>query len=277
MGASQQASSQSGGEKRVRCFLSLSLSLSLTLIHLANNPASAPPQQNRAEDSLRPVTIKQLVECKEPYPNAELSIDGLPTSQVTLVGQVRTVNKQTINTTYRIDDGTGVIDVKNWIDPEKGESHPSFAVDTYVRIYGRLQSYNGKRTVSAHQMRAIQDFNEVNYHLLEATYVHLQLTKGAPGAGAGHGGGDSMDTGGDGMFVDGGDSGRAQLSSCSRNARTFYTFVSNAPGGDGQHLSQIATGTKMSARDIMAAAEELLNLGLIYTTEDDETWNVMDA
>lgn len=228
------------------------------------------------------MTIKQLVDCKEAYPGSDLAVDGVPTTQVTLVGQVRTVNPQTINLTYRIDDGTGMIDVKKWIDAEKGETTPRFPVDTYVRVYGRLQSYNGKRHVGAHHIRAIDDFNEVNYHLLEATYVHLTLTKA--NAGGQQQGGNGTDAGGDSMFLDGGygaggagDSAAQQgrLASLSRNSRTIYTFLANS-AGDAQHLNQVAAGTKLSARDIMTSTEELLGHGLIYTTEDDETWAILD-
>ena len=215
----------------------------------------------------------------------------MPTTQVTLVGQVRSVAPQAINVTYRIDDGTGVIDVKKWIDAEKADANPRFAPDTYVRVFGRLQSFNGKRYVGAHYIRAIEDFNEVNYHLLEATYVHLSLTKGAA---AGGGGGQQQQGGGDedSMFVDGGygaggggggggggagDSAaiQARLSPCSRNARTIFNFLANTPG-DGSHLNQVAAGTNLSVREIMAGTEELLGHGIIYTTEDDETWAILD-
>ena len=216
----------------------------------------------------------------------------MPTTQVTIVGQVRTVTPGTINLTYRIDDGTGVIDVKKWIDAEKGETTPRLAPDTYVRVFGRLQSFNSKRHVSAHYIRAIEDFNEVNYHMLEATYVHLTLTKGAAAVGGGggqqqqqqqqQGGGDSG--GGDEMFVDGGYGAgggasagvQQQLATCTRNARTMFNFLSNSPG-DSWNLNQVAAGTGLSARDIMAGAEELLGVGAIYTTEDDETWAVMEC
>ena len=240
------------------------------------------PLQNYADDTLRPVTIKQLVECKEPYPGAELAVDGIPTTQITLVGQVRSVNSQTVNHAYRIDDGTGTIDVKKWIDAGKDDTTPRFALDTYVRIYGRLNSFNGKRHVNAHYIRAIEDFNEVNYHFLEATYVHLSLTKGT--AAGGRQGGDGMDTsgGGDSMFVDGGygsansASAQERLAPCSRNARTIYNFLANS-SADGAHLNQVASGTGLQARDIMSATEELLGHGIIYTTEDDETWAILDT
>jgi replication factor A2 len=211
----------------------------------------------------------------------------MPTTQITIVGQVRAVNPQAINITYRVDDGTGVIDVKKWIDADKGETSPRFGLDTYVRVYGHLASFNGKRHVGAHYIRAIEDFNEVNYHLLEATYVHLCLTKGTSADGQQQHGAGGMDAGGDGMFVDGGYSAggvgdstagmQARLNPCSRNARTVFNFLANSAPGDGAHLNVVASGTGLSASDIMSATEELLGYGLIYTTEDDETWAILEC
>jgi replication factor A2 len=199
------------------------------------------------------------------------------------------VHPQTTNVTYKIDDGTAVTDVKKWVDAEKAEgSDPQFAPDTYVRVYGRITVFNGKKHVGAHFIRAIDDFNEVNYHLLEATYVHLSLTKGAAGQ---QGGNTAGNTGEDGMFVDnyGGDGGNtgvgggggggsnARVAACSLRARTMYTFLQNTPGAsEGINCNAIASGTNLSMRDVMAAADELLGQGLVYTTLDDETWAVLD-
>ena len=36
---------------------------------------------------------------------------------------VRTVAMQSTNVTYRLEDGTGMIDVKQWIDAEQGAAN----------------------------------------------------------------------------------------------------------------------------------------------------------
>lgn len=233
------------------------------------------------------MTIKQLHDLEEAYPGAEFSIDGHPITQVTLVGQVRAVNPQPTNITYQIDDGTGTIDVKKWVDADKAEdSNPQYQLDQYVRVWGRLKSFNQKRHVGAHFIRAVDDFNEVNYHALEATYVHLYYTKG-PLGGEGGGqqnnngsGGDGIAGAGDSMFVDsygGGSETNAKLGACGPGAKKMFTFLSNAPGGnEGVHLNLITSGTAMSTRDVLGAADELLSQGLVYTTVDDETWAILD-
>lgn len=230
------------------------------------------------------MTIKQLVDSEEAYPGGDLAVDGVALKQVTIVGQVRAVNPQSTNITYRLDDGTALIDVKKWIDADKPqEAEPAFQLDQHLRVWGRIKSFNGKRHVGAHFIRAVDDFNEVNYHLLEATYVHLCLTRGQPGdagqnVNAGNAGGD-----GDGMFVDsyggaagaGAGAGDSRLTGCSPNARKVFNLL--LPRGlEGLHLNMIASGTSMSVRDVLSASDELLNQGLIFTTVDDETWAVLD-
>lgn len=92
------------------------------------------------------------------------------------------------------------------------------------------------------------------------------------------------------MFVDdggygggaGGDAnqhagGAAKLGNVSAPARRLYDFMLNAPGGnEGVHLQELSKGSGMTAREVLAAADELLGQGVIYTTIDDETWAVLE-
>ncbi|KAK9776763.1 hypothetical protein AB5N19_10641 [Seiridium cardinale] len=238
------------------------------------------------EESLRPVTIKQIIDAEQAYPEAPFRIDSLDVSQVTFVGQVRNVSPQTTNITFRLDDGTGIIEVKQWIDADKvDDSKPSFELDQYVRVWGRLKSFNNKRHVGAHVIKPVADFNEVNYHLLEATYVHLFFTKGPPGDGAGAGAGANGNAGDDdSMFVDGGDGGGGngngndeKVRHLSQKAKRFYNWLHNADGGSqGIHIHSIASGAGLSVNDAAAAAEELIGPGVIYTTFDDDTYAILD-
>lgn len=241
-----------------------------------------PWTQGYADETLRPVTIKQLDDLEEAYPGADFIIDGHPITQVTIVGQVRAVNPQPTNITYKIDDGTGTIDVKKWVDADNADdSVPQYALDQYVRVWGRLKSFNQKRHIGAHFIRAIEDANEVNYHVLESTYVHLYYTKGPLGSSQQNGGNDQNGNAGtgDGMFVDSFNGGEtaAKLGACGPNARKMFQFLSNTPGGnEGVHLNLITSSTGLTTRDVLGAADELLSQGLVYTTVDDETWAILE-
>lgn len=210
-------------------------------------------------------------------------MDGAPITQITFVGQVRSINPQPTNLTIKVDDGTGQIDVKKWIDVDKqGDAEPGFEIDSHIRVWGRLKSFSNKRHVGAHVIRPVTDFNEVNYHLLEATYVHLYYTHGPQGDGAGAG----AAANGDSMFVDGGDGYGAgadggqlptKLSRCSANAKRVFNYLNDTPGGnDGMHLNNLTGALGLAVRDVLTAADELLGQGLIYTTVDDETWAILE-
>ncbi|ODA77685.1 hypothetical protein RJ55_06287 [Drechmeria coniospora] len=229
------------------------------------------------DESLRPVTIKQILEAEEAFSGADFKIDGSPVTQITFVGQVRSVNPQPTNINFKIDDGTGQVEVKKWIDADKqDEPDPGFELDSYVRVWGRLKSFSNKRHVGAHVIRPVADFNEVNYHLLEASYVHLFFTKGPLGGAAANG---------DSMFVDGGNGAAAsmapqsngKLSGCTALGKKIFNFINDTPGGnEGMHLNVITNGTGLSVRDVLTGADELLGQGLIYTTVDDETWALLE-
>jgi hypothetical protein len=231
---------------------------------------------------LRPVTIKQILDAEEAYAGADFKIDGSPVTQITFVGQVRHVQPQPTNITLKIEDGTGTIEVKKWIDVDKqDDADPGFEPESHVRIWGRLKSFNNKRHVGAHVIRPVADFNEVNYHMLEATYVHLYFTKGPLGGqGGANGDGDSMFVDGGGYNDNGGgNAGQAptKLAGCSVLAKKMFNFMNDTPGGnEGVHLNVITNTTGMSVRDALTAADELLGQGLIYTTVDDETWAILE-
>src|ERR1700748_777879 len=70
-------------------------------------------------------------------------------SQVTFVGQIRSISTQPTNITYKIDDGTGLIEAKQWIDVNSADdtssqmdldsSKSKLVEDGYCRVWGRLK------------------------------------------------------------------------------------------------------------------------------------------
>lgn len=208
----------------------------------------------------------------------------LTENKLSLVGQILTVSPQTTNTTFKIDDGTGVIEVKQWVD---GDAAPETARATpkegeYIHVWGRLKDFNGKRHVGSHVIRAITDYNEISYHLLESTAVHLYFTRGPP---------ESLNETAiksEGMFVDGyggtvndtsgGANGSKSLPpKISANGRKVWNLLHSAPqNNEGLNVHMIAQQCKMPVNDVFKAGDELLQDGLIYTTVDDETWAILE-
>jgi replication factor A2 len=169
--------------------------------------------------------------------------------------------------------------VKLWIDPDADEStRPQVAENTYVRVWGKLKCFNNKRHVGAHMLRPITDMNEISYHLLEATAVHLHFTRGPPaGKGAAENrGGAPAQNGGAANF--GGPAMGALPPGTSMAARQVYNVLLNTPqSNEGLHMHDIATRLQMNTSEVMKGSDELLDQGLIYTTVDDLTWAILNT
>lgn len=178
------------------------------------------------------------------------------------------------------------MEVKQWIDAEAnnnmsmdmGESHKPGQKDLveneWARVWGRLKAFNNRRHVGAHVIRPIADKMEIQYHLLEATYVHLYYLRGPlEDAQGGKGGANGQ------MADDGGqyDSGGRQLPSVSPNARRVFQCLKDSPqNNEGLHVQNIAASLRMQVTDVMKAGDELLTQSMIFTTVDDNTWALME-
>jgi replication factor A2 len=248
-------------------------------------------QSGYGKDTLRPCTIKQILDAQQTHPDADFKIDNTEITQVTFIGQIRNISTQATNITYKLDDGTGTVEVKQWIDPDastsnadgmgmNGEARPQLTENTYARVWGRLKAFNNKRHVGAHVIRPVTDLNEINHHLLEATAVHLFFTRGIPGAANGQ-----TDQGplANGAAIAGGagDGGMShhgkQMPNLTNIAKRVYQTLLNTPqSNEGLHVQSLALEMQVGVNDAQKGAEELVSHGLIYTTVDDNTWAVLD-
>ncbi|KAL8930957.1 MAG: hypothetical protein Q9208_000058 [Pyrenodesmia sp. 3 TL-2023] len=242
-----------------------------------------------SKDTLRPCTIKQVLDAAQPHPDADFKIDDVEVQQLTFVGQIRNISTQTTNITYKLDDGTGTVEVKQWIDAEATNSlgmgdaakpaSSGLVENEWARVWGRLKAFNNRRHVGAHVIRPVTDKMEITYHLLEATYVHLYFTKGPlEPAGAKGAGGAGMNGQMDGGY---GDSdmgmGGGKLSRLSVSAKRVYQCLKESPqNNEGLHVQNIAASTKIPVTEVMKAGDELLADSLIFTTVDDATWALLE-
>ncbi|CAD6580767.1 MAG: replication factor A protein 2 [Alectoria sarmentosa] len=207
----------------------------------------------------------------------------LKAGQVSFVGQIRNISTQTTNITYKIDDGTGTIEVKQWIDADATMdttsdstiSKPKLIENEWARVWGRLKAFNNKRHVGAHVIRPIADKMEITYHLLEATYVHLYFIKGPIDQIKVEGGGDASEV----SYGGGGDTGMkgAQIMNLSVAARRVFQTLKNSPqNNEGLHVQNIAALVGMNVPDVRKAGDELLGNSMIFTTVDDDTWALLE-
>ena len=122
-------------------------------------------------------------------------------------------------------------------------------------------------------------------HLLEATYVHLYFTRGPPEQqqpGATQMGGMGGMKHEEGLFVDQGNvpqqpAGRQLPGGMSATAKKVFTYLQKSPdANEGIHVNQIAAGLSLPSNEVFKAGDELLGMGIVYTTVDDETWAVLE-
>ncbi|KAL8769514.1 MAG: hypothetical protein Q9209_004575 [Squamulea sp. 1 TL-2023] len=243
-----------------------------------------------SRDTLRPCTIKQVLDATQPHPDADFKIDDVEVQQLTFVGQIRNISTQTTNITYKFDDGTGTVEVKQWIDSDaagvmdmgegggSSKSNAGLVENEWARVWGRLKAFNNRRHVGAHVIRPVTDKMEITYHLLDATYVHLYFTRGPldPSAGKGVNGG-QMDGqyGGDGGEMNMG--GGRGMPNVGANARRVYQCLKESPqNNEGLNVQHIAASLRMPLTEVMKAGDELLTQSLIFTTVDDTTWAILE-
>lgn len=110
-------------------------------------------------------------------------VDNQQLHHVKIVGLVLGMQEFSTNVTYQIEDGSGRIDVKVWIDKDgtdafAAEKRRMCQENTMVRVIGSLREYEGKRHVLAYDLSPITEFNEVTHHFLETIHVHLRNKKG---------------------------------------------------------------------------------------------------
>ncbi|CAI7570477.1 unnamed protein product [Penicillium viridicatum] len=252
-----------------------------------NSPAGG-KTGDRDNKTLRPVTVKQVLDASQPFPEAPFQIDGADVANVLIMGQVRNISSQSTNVTYIIDDGTGGVEVKKWIDSATadnmdtddgkapGDGKTEVQLNGFARVFGSMKSFNNKRYIGAHSVRPMSNINALHTHLLEATAVHLFFTRGPPGgaaAGGNAGGADAVMGGADDYS---GGQNKA-LASMSLVAKKIYNLLKTEPQDDtGLHMQVIASKLSMPATEVARAGEELLGAGVIFSTMDEQTWAILE-
>jgi replication factor A2 len=149
----------------------------------ATNSPSQDGGSKKRNQPLIPVTIKQLLEAKQLAPDADdFTLNNQSLGQVSVVAQIIRSSTLATNLNYQIDDATGTIDVRVWIDTEGTDyAHHKcheWTQGSYVRVVGSLRAFNGKRSIVAVRLMTIDDFNELTCHFLEI--IHLTLSLNGP-------------------------------------------------------------------------------------------------
>jgi len=118
--------------------------------------------------------------------------------------------------------------------------------------------------------------NEVSFHLLEATAVHLHFTRGPPGGA--QTGATNANSAPAQPAAASGKYGGYDLSAYGQVEKRVFQYLSEVPqSNEGLNQHEIASKLGIDVADVARAGDELLSGGLIYTTIDDQTWAILEV
>ena len=128
-----------------------------------------------------PVTIK-MINDSSARPDDVFEIDGSAMNEVILIGRVVSRNEQPTRTTFDINDNTGVFSVVFYHREEN--SIPTalknfeFEKNCYVKVYGSIRMFKEQRAIVGTHIARVTDFDEVTNHFLQVFTSHCVRKKG---------------------------------------------------------------------------------------------------
>jgi len=214
------------------------------------------------------------------HPEDAFKIDARELNQITIVGMILAVTEAATNVSFNVDDGTGKIEVRIWLDSEEpaesaNEKRAGWRVGAYIRVIGHLRSFNNKRSVMAFRIQPIVDLNEITYHLCECVYVHLQNTKGNL-----QGSSSNTSTTAPTSFANAYSAPQATLNSHLSDIHGQVLTVIRtlaAHRSEGISVQQIASQVKCDIAAVRHAMEFLSSEGHVYSTIDEDHFQVTDS
>lgn len=128
------------------------------------------------EQTLIPVTARMILQAQSNSENSLALPDGRELHHVKLIGAVRGYEDASTNVTFSIEDGTGLVDVKQWLDVNDCAAVTEMRKECeqehlYVKIIGQVKDYDGRKTLVAHTVRRLSTSNELTHHMLEVVYA----------------------------------------------------------------------------------------------------------
>lgn len=246
-------------------------------------------RRNYDEQTLIPVTIKQIITADgDPTGGNDISLkDGRTLYMVKIVGCVRSFEQKSTNLAIDIEDGTGMIEAKTWMN--EGDECSAVANMrqeccqdyAFVRVIGQVKEFDGKRHIQATDIRLLGTKNEFTYHLLEVAYSFDKYQKrkesGGVGMGVGMGYGignmSSMPKtmGAKVSMNQGGGNSAADAAVAS-----IKSYGETDTGVDIQNVIADLASQGFSEQEVRNAMENLANEGHVYSTIDENHFSVSE-
>lgn len=219
-------------------------------------------QKPQMRQRITPVTIKQINEAVQLVPDGDWTIHNIELNMVSFVGVIRSITNNTLSITISLEDGTGGIEIRRWINSEDNSSDAEFEKfapyeKKYVHVSGVLRSQGDKKTVQHSVIRPIEDHNEILYHHLSAIQAHVK----AQGVKEG----DSAKKE-DSLFV-------ADDTNASLHDRVVAVIKENSEAmAEGVHVALVAQKLGITVDTAMNLCNELSESGRVYAGYDEQAF-----
>lgn len=232
---------------------------------------------HRPHKNVFPVTVSDLNSGN--FKDDSFCIMDQKVSMVTLVGIVRSVQRQSNHNIYEVDDHTGPwLRVIQWLE-DMDESDPEYidetmVINTYVRIFGTLRNMTGDIHLVTFTIFPITSYSDITHHMVQVVLAkkhHEKLQNAADGGGnmslarenttSGHG----ADPGNDARVV-----GMTPLQ--KKVFRHFQDYAAET----GCPVQVMVQQLKISMKDLRATIDFLHREGHIYSTIDDDHYKATD-
>jgi replication factor A2 len=236
------------------------------------NSASGRPRRSNDEQTIQPVTVAMIMNATPLESDKIFQLqDGRKVYHVKLVGAVRSFVDQSTNCLYEIEDGTGLLEVKQWTDANAECSaltelrEQTQRENIYVRIVGTIQEYNGRKTVLADSVRPLTTGNELTHHVLDVVYAGERAHQQKSGIGFMAGFGvPAASTRGPAI--------QTSVSGGVRDAVIAFIKTNGDPTEEGANVLQCIQQLNYPEHEIRKVIDELSAEGHIYSTIDENNY-----
>ena len=236
--------------------------------------SSGKPRKAYDEQTVIPVTIRMINRARPDNSGGDGGLileDGRKVAMVKLVATARAVEDHSTNIVYNMEDGTGLIDVKQWHDDNECSALQEIRQDTskehvYVKVIGQVKDYEGNKIIMASSVRPLSTGNELTHHMLDVVYIAERYQR--------------MDGFAGGVTISSGIGfGGTKVSSASGGDRdqplrtaVLHLFKDGPDNGQGIHVDVVISDLKNSfpEADVRRAIDALSEEGLIYSTVSDD-------
>jgi len=216
----------------------------------------------------------------DPSDQSDLTLkDGRSLHMIKIVGAVREADLRSTNLFVQLEDGTGLTQVKVWMNEGEDPSaisqlrQEACREHSYIRVIGKVKDFDGSRQIVANDIRPVTDSNEITYHFLEVANSYEKMKKMQSGQASGMGFGiGSMASGGP---PQGGGIKAAGQGMDAGNALNdeVINVIRSLHSESGAHVNDVVSQVSQkgfSEMDIRNAVTFLSNEGHIYSTIDED-------